>query len=85
MASYNQQRQQPYRSCDSFFTESDDDTWYEQKAREREQHRLHAKEQQSHLASELSRITCDEYQRDVIQEMERMEVSTCHLALVDVY
>lgn len=79
MASYDQRQPPPptYGHCETFFVESDFvDSWYERKAYEREQARQQAKERQQVLAGYLSRVTSDEYQEDVLDKMELMEVSS---------
>lgn len=75
MAFYPPCHQPSYGPCDGFFFETTDDSWYEQKALERERNRHRAKERQHQLASELSRVTSDAYQGDVLQQMLRLEVS----------
>jgi len=82
-----QQQQQPhhfaaYGFCESYFVDShdDDDGVYARAASERERARGVAKLRQKALAEELSQLTADEYQEDILDHMERMEVGTvCHI------
>lgn len=64
--------------CDSYFVEShdDDNGVYARAALERERARNVAKLRQKALAQELSRLTADEYQEDVLDHMEYMEGET---------
>ncbi|KAK5113630.1 hypothetical protein LTR62_003257 [Meristemomyces frigidus] len=64
--------------CDSYFVENheDDDGIFARAASERERARGVAKLRQRALAEELSRLTADEYQDDVLDHMERMEAET---------
>jgi len=77
---YPQQHPQPFATfgyCDSYFVENheDDDGIYVRAAAERERARGVAKLRQKALAEELSRTTAEEYQEDVLDHMEHMEVS----------
>ena len=60
--------------CDSFFVESDDDSWLASRRDIRERARQYARERQLIIAEDLSRLTCEEYQSDVLNHMEHMEV-----------
>lgn len=73
---YTQQPFQPYGYCDSYFVDNhdDDDGMYARAAAERENLRGVARLRQKALAEELSRHTAIEYQEDILQHMERMEV-----------
>jgi len=63
--------------CDSYFVENhDDEGIYVRAAAERERARNVAKLRQKSLAEELSRLTADEYQEDVLDHMEHMEAQT---------
>ncbi|KAF2454268.1 cyclin-like protein, partial [Lineolata rhizophorae] len=73
---YQQQQQPRYGHCDSYFVESDDDGIYAIRAQERERARAVARMHQRHLAAELSKVTSDEYQEDVLAHMEHMEGET---------
>lgn len=76
-------RQYPaYGYCDSFFVESDDEGVYARAAAERENARQIGKIRQKALAEELSRATAEEYQEDVLDHMEHMEVCVCRETLV---
>ena len=67
---------QAYGYCDSYFVENhdDDEGVYARAAAERERQRGVAKLRQKGLAEELSRATSDEYQEDILDHMEHMEV-----------
>jgi hypothetical protein len=77
MAYYHQPTQSRYGQCDSYWVESQDDGIYAMRADARERHRGIAKMQQRAIGEELSRLTADEYQEDVMEHMMHMEVSTC--------
>lgn len=64
-----------YGYCSTYFVENDNDGIYAQAAAERERQRAIAKVTQKGLAEELSRMTSEEYQEDILDHMERMEVS----------
>jgi hypothetical protein len=72
---YQQQPQSRYGLCDSYFVESHDDGIYAMRAEARERHRAVSRMQQRAIAEELSRLTADEYQEDIMQHMIHMEVS----------
>lgn len=71
------QHYQAYGFCDSYFVEShdDDDGTYARAAAERERARGAAKVRQKAFAEDLSQVTADEYQEDILDHMEHMEVS----------
>lgn len=71
---YQQLSRPRYGNCDSFFIESENDGIYAMREEARERARTMAKVQQRALAEELSRMTSDEYQEDVMDHMEHMEV-----------
>ncbi|KAE8831677.1 hypothetical protein HRS9139_05919 [Pyrenophora teres f. teres] len=73
---YNQQSQSRYGQCDSYFVESNDDGIYAMRAEARERHRAVSKMQQRAIADELSKLTADEYQEDIMQHMMHMESQT---------
>ncbi|KAH7127041.1 cyclin-like protein [Dendryphion nanum] len=73
---YHQHAQQRYGNCDSYFVESNDDGLYAIRAEERERARAIARMQQRAMAEELSRMTADEYQEDIMDHMEYMESQT---------
>ena len=58
----------------TFFVEGDDQGIYARAAAERENARQIGKMRQKALAEELSRATAEEYQEDVLDHMEHMEV-----------
>lgn len=64
--------------CDSYFVESHDDTngYFARAAADRERERQKKKTIQRHFAVELSRLTADEYEDDVLDHMETMEAET---------
>ena len=78
--------------CDSFFIESDDqedDGIFESRrqAEERRVSELKA-ETQYNMAEEMSRMVSEEYQEDILDHMEHMEVSvprSHEFALADTY
>lgn len=75
---YQQQSQSRYGPCDSYFVETHEesiDGVFARRAEERERRRAIARMQQRALAEELSRTTSDEYQEDIMDHMEYMEVS----------
>lgn len=65
-----------YGYCDSYFVENhdDDEGVFARAAAERDRERHAAKLRQKMLAEELSQSTADEYQEDVLDHMEHMEV-----------
>lgn len=82
---YQQPSQARYGHCESYFVESQDDGIYVARAEARERHRTISRMQQRALAEELSRLTADEYQEDIMQHMMHMEVSTLvnHSTMID--
>lgn len=73
-----QQSSHRYGNCDSYFVEMEDDGLYAMRAEARERARAVARMQQRALADELSRMTAEEYQEDILDHMEHMEVSRLH-------
>ena len=71
---FQQQYQPRYGQCDTFFTESEDDGIYAIRAEERERARAIGRMRQRALAEELSKATSAEYQEDILDPMENMEV-----------
>jgi hypothetical protein len=63
-----------YGQCDTYFVESQDDGVYAMRAEARERARVLAKSQQRSIAEDLSKITAEEYQEDIMDHMEYMEV-----------
>ena len=74
MATFQQPIQHRYGHCDSYFVESHDDGIYAIRAEARERARNIARMQQRALAEELSKLTAEEYQQDIMEYMEYMEV-----------
>ena len=67
--------QQPrFGHCDSFFIQNDDDM-YSVAERNRERARAVAKVAHRQLGQKLSELTALEYQEDILDHMEFMEVS----------
>lgn len=75
MAFNPQPPQTRYGHCDSYFVVSDDEEFNLVAERKREQTRAIARAHQRQLGFELSKITADEYQEDILDHMEFMEVS----------
>lgn len=73
--SYNPSRSS-YGQCDSYFVESDDQGLYARHAAAREQARATARAYQQEIAEQLSYITSDEYQDDIVDYMEYTESIT---------
>lgn len=71
---YPQQSQTRYGNCDTFFIQSDDDA-YSLAERTRERARAIARAQHRQLGDDLSRLVAAEYQDDILDHMEYMEVS----------
>jgi hypothetical protein len=83
MAFRSAQRQYPaYGYCDTFFVEGNDEGIYARAAAERESARQIGKMRQKALAEELSRATAEEYQEDVLDHMEHMEVCIGRCTLI---
>lgn len=72
---HHQQAQSRYGQCDSFFVEHDDGI-YALRAEQRERQRAIARLQQKSIGAELSRLTAEEYQEDIMQHMLHMESQT---------
>jgi len=70
---YNPLPQTRYGHCESYFVVSEDEE-FDMAERKREQTRAIARAHQKRLGFELSRITADEYQEDILDHMEFMEV-----------
>lgn len=66
---YQTTMQTSYPTCDTFFVEED-----EPRQNHRELLRLEKRKRQEDMASELSRLTSDEYLTDIISHMRAMEV-----------
>ncbi|KAF2109304.1 cyclin-like protein [Lophiotrema nucula] len=76
MAAFQPPTQHRYGHCDSYFVESHDDGIYAIRAEARERARNIARMQQRALAEELSKMTAEEYQEDIVDHMEYMESQT---------
>ena len=78
MAFQQQPRTQTYGYCDSYFVENhdDDEGVYARAAAERERSRVVAKARQRQLAAELSHLTAEEYECDILDHLEHMEAET---------
>lgn len=76
---FQHQNQHRYGQCDSYFVESHDEGIYAIRAEARERNRAIGRMQQRALAEELSRLTADEYQEDIMKHMEHMEVRATHI------
>ncbi|KAK5015644.1 hypothetical protein LTR60_002778 [Cryomyces antarcticus] len=78
MAYLNQQPLVTSRGyCDSFFAESDDDDEiYAMRAEARERARVVARTRQREMAEDLSQMTREEYEEDILDHMENMETET---------
>ncbi|KAF2007221.1 G1/S-specific cyclin CLN2 [Amniculicola lignicola CBS 123094] len=72
---YHQPTQPRYGHCESYFVESDEGV-YAIRAEARERARSIARLHQRAIAEELSRLTADEYQEDIMDHMENMEAQT---------
>jgi hypothetical protein len=73
---YQHQQAYPQRfsQCDSYFVETEDDGIYARRAEERERQRAIGRLRQRALGEELSTIMAEEYQEDILDHMEQMEV-----------
>jgi len=71
-----QQTQPRYGHCDSYFVDNHDDGIYAIRAEARERARAINRMRQRAIADDLTRITAEEYQEDIMDHMEYMEVST---------
>ena len=71
---FNPPPQTRYGHCDSYFVVSDEEEFNVVAERKREQTRSIARAHQRQLGLELSKITADEYQEDILDHMEFMEV-----------
>lgn len=71
--SFSQHSQPRYGGCESFFVQSDDDM-YSLAERNRERARAIARVQHRQIGEDLSKLTAMEYQEDILDHMELMEV-----------
>jgi len=67
-----------YGYCESYFVENheDDDGTYARAAADRERSRMICKARQRQIAVELSQLTAEEYEDDILDHMEQMELET---------
>jgi len=73
--SFPQHSQPPrFGGCDSFFVQSEDDT-FTAAEHHRERARAIARVHHRQLGQELSKLTAMDYQEDILDHMEFMEVS----------
>lgn len=79
------QPQQRYGNCDSYFVEMEDEGLYALRQEQRERARAMARMQQRALAEELSKMTAEEYQEDILDHMEHMEVMLLALQITGPY
>jgi hypothetical protein len=70
---YQQTASSTFQPCETFFVESADDVPH--RLDPKEHARLVARERQYVMADELSRLTSDEYQDDILSHMLEMDVS----------
>lgn len=67
--------------CDTYFVESHDDRARAFREDLRERERLMKRQTQLAIAQELSDLTSAEYREDILQHMEKMEVTSLDLLL----
>lgn len=65
-----------HRPCESYFVETHDDHVRSYEAERRERKRQADLYTQSAIATELSQLVSEDYREDIIQHMEKMEVSS---------
>jgi len=63
-----------YGHCETSFVECEDQGVFARAAEGRERARAINRERQREIAEELSMLTSEEYQDDILDHMERMEV-----------
>jgi hypothetical protein len=68
-----------YDQCESYFVEApmEEQRTPQPKPQSRAERKLYCRERQYQLADELSRLTSEEYQDDILDHMEQMEVCSC--------
>lgn len=64
-----------HSSCDTFFVEGDDSSYYQQFS-PRQTLKMMARRKQDLIANELSRLAADEYLEDVMEHIREMESNT---------
>lgn len=77
MAYAHVQQHSRYGPCDSFFVQNEDDI-FSMAERNRERARAVAKVAHRQLGQKLSELTALEYQEDILDHMEFMEVGCGH-------
>lgn len=65
-----------HRPCESYFVETHDDHVRSYEAERRERKRQADLYTQSAIATELSQLVSEDYREDIVQHMEKMEVSS---------
>ena len=81
MAYHNSIGEGAFSPYDGLHAEQDELKLQAQRAEARERERAAARQTQREIAQELSRITSDEYQEDVLDHMEQLEVRQCQSGL----
>ena len=74
MTFYHDSFKAPYGGCDSFFIETDEGRLFTRREDVQEKARADAQAKQRVIGGELSRITAEEYQDDILDHMQHMEV-----------
>lgn len=80
---YEQRPASGFQPCDSFFVETYDQEFSGPRLDPKEHARLVARERQYAIADNLSRLTSEEYQEDVVAHMLQMDVSDTNAYLLD--
>lgn len=62
-------------TCDSFFSEHDEDSQRRRREAIRERERFAKQQTQRAIAEDLSRLTSYEYREDILRQMSQVEVS----------
>lgn len=70
-----------FQPCDSFFVETYDQEFAGPRLDPKEHARLVARERQYAIADNLSRLTSEEYQEDILAHMLQMDVSDAKCVL----
>ncbi|KAK3080607.1 hypothetical protein LTS18_014842 [Coniosporium uncinatum] len=73
---YTTQHRSRFGNCETYFVEVEEEGIYARRAEERERARAIARMRQKSFAEEISRLTSEEYQEDVLDHMEHMEAET---------
>jgi hypothetical protein len=72
-----------YQPCDTYFVEEQNTSYKPYNPKEHA--KLQARRRQDDMASELSRLTSDEYLDDILRHMEHMEVISPDNLYLDAY